>query len=130
MPTQRIFSGFGMSGRNFRPASFWSGAAPLRQALHLVDGAARDRVAQRGVAAAELVVHGDDAVADDDAEARLAVGDIACEFHADAFAYFLWSCLWSCTCTGPPSGRESMWPQPALLAQYSQARQVSFEYGL
>ena len=27
----------------------------------------------------------------------------------------------------PPSGRVSMWPQPALFAQYSQARQVSVE---
>ena len=32
--------------------------------------------------------------------------------------------------TRPPSGRVSRSPQPALFAQYSQARQVSTEYGL
>ena len=58
------------------------GLAPCARCLHLVESAARDRLAQRGEAAAEPVVHGDDAVADDDAERRLAVGDIACEFHA------------------------------------------------
>src|SRR5262249_61130124 len=35
--------------------------------------------------------------------------------------HFLWVC---------PSGRVTMWLQPALLAQYSHARQVSVEYGL
>jgi hypothetical protein len=69
----------GITGRKRSPASCWSGFAP--SAAHLVDGAAGDGLAQRGVAAAEAVVHGDDAVAGNHPEGRLAVGDIACELH-------------------------------------------------
>ena len=58
-------------------ASLWSGLAPAARFAHLVERAGGERIAQRWRAP----VHGDDAVADHDAVALLAVGDIACEFH-------------------------------------------------
>jgi hypothetical protein len=53
----------------------------LGGAAQLVQRAGRDHVAQGRVAATEAIIHGGDAIADDHAEGRLAVGDIACEFH-------------------------------------------------
>jgi hypothetical protein len=49
--------------------------------LDLRKKAASDCLAQRRGVSAEALVHGDDAVADDDAVGFLAVRDVACEFH-------------------------------------------------
>ena len=49
---------------------------------HLVECIVRERIAQRRVLVAQALVHCDHAVADNDAEGRLTVREIACELHA------------------------------------------------
>ena len=81
MPTHMIFSGFGITGRNLISGNLVVGAAMRGGFRDLRQQAAGDRLAQRGGVATEPLVHGDHAIAGDDAVHFLPVGDIACEFH-------------------------------------------------
>ena len=81
MPAQRIVPDSGSTGSNRISASLRSGFAPSTAFLISASAPRGERVAQAGIAAAEPLVQGDDAVAGHRAEALLAVGNIAREFH-------------------------------------------------
>src|SRR5258708_28285610 len=91
------------------------GAAPL------IEGVGRDDVSQRGIAVLEPLVQRDNAATGDQTEGRFSIGDIACELHLllpfAGFAFFAaFLAGFFDTATGA-SGRVTMFPTPALVAQ-------------
>src|SRR6266700_3758175 len=97
------------------PFGALGGSAQLTECIRRYD------VLQRGIAAFEPFVQGDDVTIRDNAEGWFSVGDIARELHLflpfDGFAFFaVFFAVFSDTATGT-SGRVTMFPTPALVAQ-------------